>query len=139
MQFKTTLLSLLPFLSTSLAESWSIENFTRDCTNPNICTYFFTINTGSSTQHCTTVDFYTPAGNHSWYDTPCEEDSNYHISWGWDYPGDFTVLTVVDEVRQLEAFFGYNAPNAVNPVASYPNVGPNAVQPTGAKAVAVVA
>lgn len=44
-------------------------------------------------------------------------------------------MTVVDEARQTEAWFGYNYPN-VNPIASYPDVGPNAVQSTGVSAVA---
>jgi len=127
------LLTLLPVLGAALADSWSINAFTRDCTNPNICTYYFTISDPSAgvSQHCTTVDFYTPAGNHSWSNIPCEETSNYVISWGWNYAQDFTVMTVVYVPAQQEAFFGYNSPNAVNPVARYPNVGPNAVQSTG--------
>lgn len=46
-------------------------------------------------------------------------------------------MTVVKEDSQTEAFFGYNSPNAVNPIASYPDVGPNAVQSTGVKPSAV--
>ncbi|KAG9228418.1 hypothetical protein BJ875DRAFT_489884 [Amylocarpus encephaloides] len=142
MQFKTNLLALIPVLGSTLAESWTIQKFTRNCTDPNICTYYFTINTGIFTQHCTTVDFFTPAGNHSWYDHPCHEqiqNSNWRISWGWSASDDFTVMTVVEKGRQVEAFFGYNSPNAVNPIAAYPDVGPNNVQPTGAKPVAVTA
>ncbi|KAE8441073.1 hypothetical protein EG329_005902 [Mollisiaceae sp. DMI_Dod_QoI] len=141
----TTILSLLTLFFTSslvlATDFWSIKNFTRNCTNPNICTYYFTIQTASpaTSQHCTTVDVYTPAGNHSWFNVPCEENPTYHISWGWaPAPNDFTVMTVVNENTQMEAFFGYNSPNAVNPIASYPDVGPNAVQGTGVGAVAVV-
>jgi hypothetical protein len=54
----------------------------------------------------------------------------YEISWGWDYPSDFTVMTVVNETSQLEAFFGYNHPNVGLPVVEYPDNGPNAVQHT---------
>jgi len=40
-------------------------------------------------------------------------------------------MTVVYEPKQLEAFFGYNNPNANEPGARYPDVGPNPVQSTG--------
>ncbi|CZR59366.1 uncharacterized protein PAC_09258 [Phialocephala subalpina] len=141
MQLKSTLLALIPLLTTSVsADSWSVKNFTRNCTNPNICTYYFTIDFNNGiTQHCTTVDFATPAGHHSWANIPCQENSNYVISWGWaPAPNDFTVMTIVKEDSQTEAFFGYNSPDAVNPIASYPDVGPNAVQSTGVKPIAVV-
>lgn len=59
------------------------------------------------------------------------QNPNYHISWGWSANAAFTVMTVVNEALQTEAFFGYNYPNAVNPIAYYPDVGPNAVQSTG--------
>ena len=39
-------------------------------------------------------------------------------------------MTVVNETSQLEAFFGYSHPNAGNPVSTYADVGPNAVQHT---------
>ena len=60
-----------------------------------------------------------------------EQSSDWVISWGWDYQNDFTVMTVVNEPSQTEAFFGYNHPNAGLPVATYADVGPNAVQSTG--------
>jgi hypothetical protein len=41
-------------------------------------------------------------------------------------------MTVVYEPAQIEAFFGYKSPNAGLPVATYADVGPNAVQGTGA-------
>jgi len=60
------------------------------------------------------------------------QNADYEISWGWDYANDFTVMTVVYEPTQLEAFFGYKSPNAGLPIASYADVGPNASQSTGA-------
>jgi hypothetical protein len=134
--------------------AWTIRDFTRNCTDPNICTYWFTIDTGNSTQACTIVDFAIPATTHPWYNIPCQQvrfhspfsifinfqfrliifhckASDYHISWGWDYNGDFTVMTVVNETTQNEAFFGYSHPNDGLPVVTYPDVGPNAVQSTG--------
>jgi len=59
---------------------------------------------------------------------------DFLISWGWDYNGDFTVLNVVQVATSLEAFFGYSHPNAPlfytppQPIISYADVGPNAVQ-----------
>lgn len=41
-------------------------------------------------------------------------------------------MTVVNKLSQTEAFFGYSHPNAGLPIASYADVGPNAVQSTGA-------
>jgi hypothetical protein len=56
--------------------------------------------------------------------------SDYDISWGWDYNGDFTVMTVVNETTQDEAFFGYSRPNEGLTVVNYADIGPNAVQST---------
>lgn len=58
------------------------------------------------------------------------QNSDWYASWGWDYNGDFTVMTVVNVPTQLEAFFGYNHPNSGLPIAHYADVGPNAVQHT---------
>jgi len=112
----------------SRASGWTIQTFTRDCTDPTICTYYFNINenNGTAAQHCTITDVGSPATTHSWYAKACDETTKYGISWGWDPKSTFTVMTVVDETTQLEAFFGYNYPNAAN---SYPDNGPNAAQP----------
>jgi hypothetical protein len=53
--------------------AWTIRDFTRNCTNPNICTYRFTVDTGNSTQACTIVDFATPATTHPWYNISCQQ------------------------------------------------------------------
>jgi hypothetical protein len=57
-----------------------------------------------------------------------KQSANWGISWGWDNPGDFTVMTVVNQPEQYEAFFGFSHPNAGLPVVFYPDNGPNAVQ-----------
>lgn len=110
-------------------DGWWIRDFSRDCTYPSTCTYNFEIDVGdgSNGTECTVTDIADPATNHSFYDVPCEEADFFHISWGWDYTNDFTVMTVVNETSQMEAFFGYNHPNAN---ATYPDVGPNASQHT---------
>jgi hypothetical protein len=59
------------------------------------------------------------------------QDPEYHISWGWNYDYDFTVMTIVYVPTQKVAFFGYNNPNANLPIAQYPDLGPYAVQSTG--------
>jgi len=115
---------------------WTIKNFVRNCTDPNICTYYIYIDLGDGKDphKCTITDKATPATNHPFYAVGCDEGLDFKISWGWDYVGDFTVLTVVQVVTGLEAFFGYNHPNAPfsatppQPVVSYKDVGPNAVQ-----------
>jgi hypothetical protein len=61
---------------------------------------------------------------------PEQQEPRYHASWGWDYIGNFTVLTIVHEPSQEEAFFGYSHPNDGLPVASYPDQGPKATQHT---------
>jgi hypothetical protein len=92
------------------------------------------------------IDKGDPATNASFYDVACQEvglpfrvmqkdtktlqDNPFSISWGWDYTDDFTVMTVVNETSQMEAFFGYNDPNAVLPVSNYTDVGPNPTQHT---------
>jgi hypothetical protein len=37
-------------------------------------------------------------------------------------------MTVVNEPTQMEAFFGYNNPNAVLSATNFTDVGPNAAQ-----------
>lgn len=59
---------------------------------------------------------------------PVAKAPDYHISWGWDYANDFTVMTVLHWPSQQEAFFGYAHPNAAGPVTTYKDAGPNAVQ-----------
>ena len=58
------------------------------------------------------------------------QNEDFHISWAWDYANDFTVMTVVHEPSQTEAFFGYNHPNDSERLA---DVGPNAMQSTGVR------
>ncbi|KAH7348442.1 hypothetical protein BKA65DRAFT_376721, partial [Rhexocercosporidium sp. MPI-PUGE-AT-0058] len=130
MQFSTLIALALPAVAlaapapiTSRAAGWTIRNFSRNCTNPNICTYNFTIDTGSGTQQCTTVDIASPATTHPWYGVSCQQQNkDWYASWGWDYNGDFTVMTVVNVPSQMEAFFGYNHPNAGLPIAHYADV-----------------
>jgi len=38
---------------------------------------------------------------------------------GWNYDGDFTVMTVVHVPTQEVAYFGYDHPNAGLPVVQY--------------------
>jgi hypothetical protein len=52
---------------------WTVRDFTRNCTNPDICTYWFTVDTGSSTQACIIVDVASPATTHPWYNIPCQQ------------------------------------------------------------------
>lgn len=56
------------------------------------------------------------------------QNPNWQISWGWNHPDDFTVMTAVNGPGQWEAFFGYNRPNEGLPFVRYPDVGPNPVQ-----------
>lgn len=82
MQFSTLLALALPAVAlaapapvTARAAGWSIRKFSRNCTDPNICTYDFTIDTGSGTQQCTTVDVAFPATTHPWYGVSCQQAS----------------------------------------------------------------
>ncbi|KAH8597057.1 hypothetical protein B0O99DRAFT_705407 [Bisporella sp. PMI_857] len=111
------------------ATGWTVRNFQRNCTDPNICTYSLGVDTGSGALvQCTITDTATPATTHAWYGKTCAETLDWELSWGWDYAGDFTVLTTVYKPNQTEAFFGYSHPNVGLPVITYPDVGPNAVQ-----------
>jgi len=84
MQFKALTISSLALLSSAVAAplqsraaGWSITGFTRNCTDPNWCTYYFTINTGVATQYCIVEDKTTgaadPATTHAFYGVPCEQ------------------------------------------------------------------
>jgi hypothetical protein len=91
MQFKlftVSLLSALAIAAPSVEErtitGYAVRKFTRDCTNPHICTYKFTIDSGDEQQPCTVVDE-TPvtrkrtgplATTHAWYSKPCQEVSS---------------------------------------------------------------
>ena len=82
MQLKT--LALTIFLSTTMAApsvlprqsaAWSIRKFTRNCTDPNICTYNLSIdlNDGSTPVNCTVVDIASPATTHAFYNIACQQ------------------------------------------------------------------
>lgn len=53
--------------------TWQINDFTRDCTSWQSCTYKFAIYNGDSSQACTVVDNADTAESHAWYNVPCEE------------------------------------------------------------------
>jgi hypothetical protein len=91
MKFSTTVASALAALHLSCAApttlekrtvtGYAVRNFTRNCTNPHICTYIFTIDTGEEKQPCTVIDE-TPvllkrtgptAVSHPWYGKVCRE------------------------------------------------------------------
>ncbi|RDL32066.1 uncharacterized protein BP5553_09468 [Venustampulla echinocandica] len=105
----------------------TIRDFVRSCSEHR-CSYRFIIETEHGEQRCMLEDRADDAPHHSFYAVPCRENSNWDISWGWNHPDDFTVMTVVNVAGQWEAFFGYNHPNAGLPVVRYADVGPNPVQ-----------
>ncbi|KAH7393495.1 hypothetical protein BKA64DRAFT_89193 [Cadophora sp. MPI-SDFR-AT-0126] len=112
---------------------WAIKNFTRSSTSPSSpVTYTLILDTYGTLTNCTIVDTANPSWYHAWYDLPCNKDAAYHLSWGWDYPGDFTVLTVESfpaSGPRLKAFFGYDHPNAKLPgTVYYPDQGYNTPQ-----------
>lgn len=86
MRFPTPLLALLTLLTLALGapsslkpratDGWTIQDFTRDCRDENICIYGFTLDIyGFAQEHCTIIDVVElgPATTHSWYNVPCEE------------------------------------------------------------------
>lgn len=82
MHFQTAALTTLALLSSTLAapssfkardDAWTIRNFSRNCSDPNICTYWFTIDTGAGTQQCTIVDTGSPATTAPFYNYACQE------------------------------------------------------------------
>ncbi|KAH6683943.1 hypothetical protein B0J14DRAFT_464805 [Halenospora varia] len=113
----------------------SITHFTRNCTTPadTPCAYTLTIETSGDqlatpgSQNCTVVDTDAKARVHSFYGIKCKENPDWDISWGWDYQGDFTVLTVAQREVLYEAFFGYDHPNA-QAVVAFKDQGPNAIK-----------
>ncbi|KAG4420520.1 hypothetical protein IFR04_006340 [Cadophora malorum] len=114
---------------------WAIKNFTRTSTSPTSpVTYTLILDTYGSLTNCTITDTASPSWYHAWYDLPCNNasPSPFHLSWGWDYPGDFTVLTVESfpaSGPRLQAFFGYDHPNAKLPgTVYYPDQGYNTPQ-----------
>lgn len=90
------------------------SSFTRTSTSPTSpVTYTLILDTYGSLTNCTITDTASPSWYHAWYDLPCNNasPSPFHLSWGWDYPGDFTVLTVESfpaSGPRLKAFFGYD-------------------------------
>jgi hypothetical protein len=69
---------------------------------------------------------------HAWYDLPCKDAPGFHVSWGWDYPANFTVLTLesfpASGPRQ-KTYFGYDHPNTGLPdTVYYPDKGYNTPQ-----------
>ncbi|TVY84359.1 hypothetical protein LSUE1_G000885 [Lachnellula suecica] len=140
MKFTTAFITFFAFLPAVLATptaphvarttptAISVKNFTRTCAEPSPCVYKFVIDYQFGTQWCTTTDPAPAAKSHSWYGIFCEENHTWEISWGWDYQNDFTVMTVVDEPNQYEAFFGYKSPNRAT---AYPDQGPNTVKLVG--------
>ncbi len=108
------------------------SSFTRTSTSPTSpVTYTLILDTYGSLTNCTITDTASPSWYHAWYDLPCNNasPSPFHLSWGWDYPGDFTVLTVESfpaSGPRLQAFFGYDHPNAKLPgTVYYPYLGYN--------------
>ncbi|KAK0099723.1 hypothetical protein ONS95_013383 [Cadophora gregata] len=114
---------------------WAIKNFTRTSSSPSSpVTYTLILDTYGALTNCTLTDSTNPAWYHAWYDLPCNKDTGapYHLSWGWDYPGDFTVLTVESfppSGPRQKVYFGYDHPNAKLPgTVYYPDQGYNAPQ-----------
>ncbi|TVY36974.1 hypothetical protein LOCC1_G006935 [Lachnellula occidentalis] len=114
-------------IPTTTPISITLKNFTRTFPDDKTGVYKFVIDYGFGIQACTVTDRAAGAASHSWYGVFCEENHTWEVSWGWDYKGDFTVLTVVDEPNQYEAFFGYKSPNGAT---SFIDQGPNTVQHT---------
>ncbi|TVY51284.1 hypothetical protein LCER1_G008337 [Lachnellula cervina] len=131
----TTITALfLPALALATAtprttpQSITVKNFTRTFPDDHTGVYRFVIDYQFGTQACTVTDVVAGgAAGHSWYGVFCEENHTWEVSWGWDYQGDFTVMTIVDEPNQYEAFFGYKSPNGAT---GYKDQGPNTVQHT---------
>jgi hypothetical protein len=106
MQFLVVALSTLlstalaaPALSSRQTAGWTLRSFTRTCPDANSCTSSFTIDQGNGqTQPCTITngrsDAYEANAN-SWYGITCKETPDWYASWGWDYPGNFAVVTIV--------------------------------------------
>ncbi|CAG8962204.1 hypothetical protein HYFRA_00005256, partial [Hymenoscyphus fraxineus] len=115
---------------TTIPTGITLQNFTRDCTKPETCSYNFVINYAPfGSQGCSVVDTVKvtdeKADRHAWYDVGCIENPNtWKISWGWDYKGDFAVVTVKNAPLSYAAFFGYEHPNSAS---RYEDQGPNAV------------
>ncbi|CAL3965622.1 unnamed protein product [Diplocarpon coronariae] len=106
---------------------WSVLNFKRSSSGANSpVTYSLVINNYGTNQNCTIIDNTNPALYNAWYDLPCQETPDYHLSWGWDYKGDFTVLTIESFPGHQKAYFGYTHPNNGLPgTVAYDNQGPN--------------
>ena len=54
-----------------------------------------------------------------WINLCLKQKNGFYLSWGWDYPKNFTVLTVDDQKNKIRAFFGYDRPNDGLPVVTY--------------------
>ena len=48
-----------------------------------------------------------------------KQKNGFYLSWGWDYPKNFTVLTVDHQRTKVRAFFGYDRPNDGLPIVTY--------------------
>ena len=80
--------------------------------------------TGQRDVTCTYTDVAASPKTHSYSSIPCQGSPTWKISWGYDAPGDFAVMTVVDTVLQQDAFFGYNS---VATATAFEDKGPNPV------------
>jgi len=102
------------------ATPWDIKSFRRNCTDPNICTYYLAIDVGSEKHFlCTITDKAQPATTHAWYAKRCDESADWELSWGYDGVKNFAVMTLVFKPNATRAFFGYDYPNVGLPVISY--------------------
>ncbi|APA08204.1 hypothetical protein SS1G_00095 [Sclerotinia sclerotiorum 1980 UF-70] len=118
---------------------WKVTDFTRPCI-ATICTYNFTINviptSGATVKvpclyndtSSTPPSSSTPQ-THSYSSLSCSKTSNdWQVNWGYNTDGDFAVMTIVDTVKQQDAFFGWNS---VISTTNFEDKGPETVYAVG--------
>ncbi|KAM0229172.1 hypothetical protein ACHAPO_010203 [Fusarium lateritium] len=115
---------------------WSIKNMTRYCgEDEKGCDYNFAIEADGKTENCTIVRHPgSDAATESWTNVPCNEKSEFTVSWGYvtEPAPAFAVVTIVK--GKILAWFGVADINgqkvtASNPFGSghYGNLGPDQV------------
>jgi hypothetical protein len=113
-------------LQTRTENTWTLHNFKRPCdTAANKCTYDFDVidNNNGASEHCHFVD-QGNAQRNAKYSSPsnlrCSPTSALYINVGYDVPGNFYVVVVVNTQTHINAFFGFTdaeltAGNVVSP------------------------
>lgn len=105
---------------------WTVESLHRTCQTgaESSCSYTFLINQNDGSQSVTCALSIPGQPTQSFYAVPCQDRPEWVISWAYNSEYGYAVMTVVNQPKQLDAWFGFDD---INNVTDFPNIGPNTV------------